>query len=146
MDELDLKLIEELKKNARASISMLSNKLNVPRTTIHYRLMKLVKEGVIESFTIRLNYKKLNRGTTAFILASYDPSSGANQRDVARSVVRLPGVSEVHIISGEWDLLIKVRGRDVEEIGKIVVDRLREIPGIRNTMTCVSFEAVKEEP
>ncbi len=145
MDELDLKLIEELKKNSRASISTLSDKLNVPRTTVHYRLMKLVKEGVIESFTIKLNYKKLNMGTTAFILASYDPSSGASQRDVAKSVARIPGVSEVHIISGEWDLLIKVRGRDVEEIGKIVVDKLREIPGIRNTMTCVSFEAVKEE-
>lgn len=68
-----------------------------------------------------------------------------SQRDVARSISLLEDVAEVHIISGEWDLLIKVRSSSVEEIGKIVVDKLREIKGVKSTMTCVSFVAVKEE-
>ncbi|MDV3103765.1 MULTISPECIES: Lrp/AsnC family transcriptional regulator [Thermococcus] len=145
IDEVDLKLLEELRENARENIASLSKKLKIPRTTVHYRIKKLVDEGVIEKFTIKPNYKKLDLGTTAFILARYDPDSGINQREVARRVAALDGVYEVHIITGEWDLLIKVRARNSEEIGKIVIDRLREIKGISQTVTMVSFVSVKEE-
>ncbi|NJF24029.1 Lrp/AsnC family transcriptional regulator, partial [Thermococcus sp. GR5] len=55
------------------------------------------------------------------------------------------GVYEVHIIAGEWDLLIKVRAPSSEEVGKIVVDKLREIKGVGQTVTMVSFVTVKEE-
>ncbi len=145
LDKIDLRLLEELKKNARENIAALSKKLGIPRTTVHYRIKKLVEEGVIEKFTIKPNYKKLNLGTTAFILARYDPDSGLTQREVAERVATINGVYEVHIIAGEWDLLIKVRAASAEDIGKIVIDKLREIKGIDQTVTMVSFVTVKED-
>ncbi|MBO8173945.1 MAG: Lrp/AsnC family transcriptional regulator [Thermococcus sp.] len=145
LDRIDLKLLEELKENARENIATLSKKLGIPRTTVHYRIKKLVEEGIIEKFTIKPNYKKLNLGTTAFILARYDPDSGLTQREVAEKVASINGVYEVHIIAGEWDLLIKVRAPSAEDIGKIVIDKLREIKGIDQTVTMVSFVTVKED-
>jgi len=145
LDKIDLKLLEELKDNSRENIATLSKKLGIPRTTVHYRIKKLVDEKIIEKFTIKPNYKKLNLGTTAFILARYDPSPGLTQREVAEKVAQIEGVHEVHIIAGEWDLLIKVRASSAEEIGKIVIDKLREIEGINQTVTMVSFVTVKEE-
>lgn len=145
LDRVDQKLLDELKENARENIASLSKKLGVPRTTVHYRIKKLLEEGVIEKFTIKPNYKKLNLGTTAFILARYDPSSGFTQKEVANRVAQLEGVYEVHIIAGEWDLLIKVRAHSAEDIGKIVVDKLREVKGLGQTVTMVSFVTVKEE-
>ena len=145
LDATDMRLLRELKENARANIASLSKKLGIPRTTVHYRIKKLVDEGIIEKFTVKPNYKKLNLGTTAFILARYDPDSGLSQREVADRVAALEGVYEVHIVAGEWDLLIKVRAPNAEEVGKIVVDRLREIKGIGQTVTMVSFVTVKEE-
>ncbi len=145
LDATDMRLLKELKENARENIASLSKKLGIPRTTVHYRIKKLVDEGIIEKFTVKPNYKKLNLGTTAFILARYDPDSGLTQREVADRVAALEGVYEVHIVAGEWDLLIKVRAPNAEEIGKIVVDRLREIKGIDQTVTMVSFVTVKEE-
>ncbi|AHF81191.1 Lrp/AsnC family transcriptional regulator [Thermococcus paralvinellae] len=145
LDRIDLRLLEELKENARENIATLSKKLGIPRTTVHYRIKKLVEEGIIEKFTIKPNYKKLNLGTTAFILARYDPDSGLTQREVAEKVARINGVYEVHIIAGEWDLLIKVRASSAEDIGKIVIDKLREIKGIDQTVTMVSFVTVKED-
>ncbi|WP_457754164.1 Lrp/AsnC family transcriptional regulator [Thermococcus sp.] len=145
LDKIDLRLLEELKKNARENIAALSKKLGIPRTTVHYRIKKLVEEGIIEKFTIKPNYKKLNLGTTAFILARYDPDSGLTQREVAERVATINGVYEVHIIAGEWDLLIKVRAASAEDIGKIVIDKLREIKGIDQTVTMVSFVTVKED-
>jgi len=145
LDRIDLKLLEELKENARENIATLSKKLGIPRTTVHYRIKKLVEEGIIEKFTIKPNYKKLNLGTIAFILARYDPDSGLTQREVAEKVASINGVYEVHIIAGEWDLLIKVRAPSAEDIGKIVIDKLREIKGIDQTVTMVSFVTVKED-
>ncbi|NJE04219.1 Lrp/AsnC family transcriptional regulator [Thermococcus sp. MV11] len=145
LDATDLKLLEELKENARENIASLSKKLGIPRTTVHYRIKKLVEDGVIEKFTVKPNYKKLNLGTTAFILARYEQDSGLSQREVAERIAALEGVYEVHIIAGEWDLLIKVRAPSSEEVGKIVVDRLREIKGVGQTVTMVSFVTVKEE-
>ncbi|AIU69234.1 transcriptional regulator [Thermococcus eurythermalis] len=145
LDATDIRLLRELKENARENIASLSKKLGIPRTTVHYRIKKLVDEGIIEKFTVKPNYKKLDLGTTAFILARYDPDSGLTQREVAERVAALEGVYEVHIVAGEWDLLIKVRAPNAEEIGKIVVDRLREIKGIDQTVTMVSFVTVKEE-
>ena len=145
LDDIDLRLLRELRENARENIASLSKKLGIPRTTVHYRIKKLVEEGVIEKFTVKPNYKKLDLGTTAFILARYDPDSGLNQREVAERVAALEGVYEVHIVAGEWDLLIKVRAPSSEEVGKIVVDRLREVRGVGQTVTMVSFATVKEE-
>jgi Lrp/AsnC family leucine-responsive transcriptional regulator len=53
-------------------------------------------------------------------------------------------VQEVHIITGDWDLLIKLRAENVDKIGKFVVDKLRAIKGIEKTLTCLIFETVKE--
>ncbi|AEK73367.1 transcription regulator, Lrp/AsnC family [Thermococcus sp. 4557] len=145
LDATDLRLLKELKENARENIASLSKKLGIPRTTVHYRIKKLVEEGVIEKFTVKPDYKKLDLGTTAFILARYEPDSGLSQREVAERIAALEGVYEVHIIAGEWDLLIKVRAPSSEEVGKIVVDRLREIKGVGQTVTMVSFVTVKEE-
>jgi Lrp/AsnC family leucine-responsive transcriptional regulator len=50
----------------------------------------------------------------------------------------------VHIITGDWDLLIKLRAESVEAIGKFVVDKLRLIKGLEKTLTCMVFETVKE--
>ncbi|NJE26236.1 Lrp/AsnC family transcriptional regulator [Thermococcus sp. MV5] len=145
IDAMDLKLLRELKENSRENIATLSKKLGIPRTTVHYRIKKLINEGIIEKFTIKPNYKKLNLGTTAFILARYDPEFGLSQREVAKKIAQIEGVHEVHIIAGEWDLLIKIRASSAEEIGKVVVDKLREVKGVGQTVTMVSFVTVKEE-
>jgi Lrp/AsnC family leucine-responsive transcriptional regulator len=53
-------------------------------------------------------------------------------------------VQEVHIITGDWDLLVKLRAENVDAVGKFVVDKLRLIKGLEKTLTCMVFETVKE--
>ena len=49
-----------------------------------------------------------------------------------------------HIISGDWDLIIKVKAEDIGAVGKFVIDKLRTIKGIEKTLTCLAFDTVKE--
>ncbi|MCJ7713514.1 Lrp/AsnC ligand binding domain-containing protein, partial [Candidatus Bathyarchaeota archaeon] len=53
-------------------------------------------------------------------------------------------VQEVHIITGDWDLIIKLRAEAVDSIGKFVIDKLRLINGLEKTLTCMVFETIKE--
>ncbi len=99
---------------------------------------------MIKLFTVAPDYGKLGRPSTAFILVAY-AQGPVSQRELACKISLLPGVFETHIITGEWDLLLKVRGASMQEIGELVIDKLRALPGVARTLTLACFTTVKEE-
>ncbi len=66
------------------------------------------------------------------------------QREVAEKIANLPEIQEVHIIAGDWDMIAKVREKDVEGLGKAVLDKIREIKGVKETVSLIVFESIKE--
>jgi Lrp/AsnC family leucine-responsive transcriptional regulator len=145
LDEFDFHILDALKKDARQTIAELSTSLGMPRATVHERIMRMKKAGVIKRFTIDQDYSLTGLPTMSFVLASYAPVSRTDQHESAKLVGKIPGVLGVYIISGEWDLLIKVRGQSIESIGTLILDRIRNIPGIAKTYTMACFEVVKDE-
>ncbi len=146
LDDKDLAILKVLCRNSRAQISEISKLTDIPRITVYNRIQRMVKEGVIKKFTALLNYKVLDLPVVAFILISFSPDFKISQRTLAKSISVMKNVEEVHIIAGEWDLLVKVRGRTVEDIGNFVVDELRNVEGVEKTLTNVVFETVLDEP
>lgn len=145
IDEKDEMIIAELKKNARDSTKDIAARINIPRVTVHDRIQKMKQQRIIKSFNVTIDYKKIGYGTEVFIFISFAPTPNVSQRELAQRIAQLPGVHEVHIISGEYDLLLKVRGKTLEDIGTLVVDRLRQLKGVDRTLTFACFETVKEE-
>ncbi len=145
VDKKDKIILSELKKNARLSTKKIASNINIPRVTVHDRIQKMVHNGIIKSFTIIPDYHQIELPTTAFVFISYTPNHDTSQRKLATRITKMEGVYEVHIITGEYDLLIKVRGRTMEEIGKLVVDKLRTLPGVKATHTSACFETIKED-
>lgn len=148
LDKKDLEILRILQDDCRITARAISNKTSIPITTVFSKVKRLERLGVVKGYHAVLNSAKLNAGTTAFVLGSfaYRDESGKllSQRDVAKQIAKFPEVQEVHIISGDWDILIKVKERDVESIGKFVVDRLRLVRGVEKTLTCLVFESEKE--
>ena len=145
IDDKDRELITLLKENSRLKIKDIAKKVKMPRTTIHHRMKRLKADKIIKRFTILPDYVQLGSPVTAFILVSFLPTMDAKQREVAERIAELEGVYEVHLISGEWDMLLKVRSSSMEKIGELVIDQLREIKGVGKTVTCGCFSTVKEE-
>ena len=145
MDKKDEMIIAELKKNARNSTKKIAANINIPRVTVRDRIQKMIEQGIIKSFNISIDYKKIGYATEVFIFISFIPTPDVSQRELAKRIAKLPGVYEVHIISGEYDLLLKVRGKSLEGIGILVVDKLRQLKGVGKTLTFACFETVKEE-
>ena len=130
IDKKDKVILAELKKNARESTKKIAAKMKTPRSTIRDRIKKMVNNGIIKSFTIQLNYKKIDLPTTVFVFLSITPNSNIQHRQLASRISKIPGVYEVYMITGDYDLLIKVRGKSIEDIGKIVIDKFRVLPGV----------------
>lgn len=146
IDKKDETILSELKKNARQSTKSIAKHTNIPRVTVHDRIQKMIDRGVIKSFDVNIDYQKIGFSSEVFIFISFLPNPDVSQRQLAKRIAKLAGVYEVHIISGEYDLLLKVRGSSLEDIGKLVVDKLRQLQGVGKTVTFACFETIKEQP
>lgn len=143
VDEKDKQILETLAKDSRIPTKHIAEKLNIPRVTVHTRIEKLKQEGVIKQFTIIADYAKLGLPVTAFVFVEYAYNDDLTQKDLAMLIAEIDNVFEVHLITGEWDILVKIRGSTLEEIGKIVLDEIRPMKGVTKTITCPSFVNIK---
>ncbi len=143
MDDKDSRILDELSRNSRQSTALISRSTGIPRVTVHDRLDKLKKNGVIKRFTVELDYAKLGLPVTALALVTYDRSANLDQHEVARKIAELSGVYEVQIISGQWDFLVKVRAASINDVGMLVIDAIRKVEGVNQTLTMAVFETVK---
>ncbi|RLG51846.1 MAG: Lrp/AsnC family transcriptional regulator [Thermoproteota archaeon] len=143
MDSKDLRILKLIQENCKLTVRELARLVKSPATTVHSRIKKLEREGVIKGYKAIVDAGKVGFRTTAFILVSFS-YNGLSQREVARKIAGIPEVQEVHIITGDWDMILKVKVRDVEELGRLVIDKLRTIEGVEKTLTCVVLDTAKE--
>ena len=149
LDEKDVAILALIQENSKLTAKQISKKVNAPITTVFAKIKRMEEQKLIVNYRAVLAPKKIGRGTAAFILAAVSYRSKAaslplSQRDVAEEIAKFPEVQEVHIITGDWDLLVKLRAESVDAVGKFVVDKLRLISGLEKTLTCMVFETVKE--
>jgi Lrp/AsnC family leucine-responsive transcriptional regulator len=149
LDEKDSAILMLIQENSKLTAKQIAKKVNAPITTVFAKTKRMEELGIIKEYRAIVAPEKLSAGTAAFILASVSYRAKADdmpisQRVVAEEIARFPEVQEVHIITGDWDLLVKLRAENVDVIGKFVVDKLRLIKGLEKTLTCMVFETVKE--
>ncbi|MDG6998934.1 MAG: Lrp/AsnC family transcriptional regulator [Nitrososphaerota archaeon] len=143
-DEKDETILQKLRLDASQPVSEIASELRLPRTTVQERIRRLVNNGTIKRFTIQTDYTKLGRPVTVFILVSFTAGTGVSQKEAATKIADIPDVCEVHVISGDWDIIVKARGESIQAVGDLVLDKIRNVRGVERTLTCTSFAAIKE--
>ena len=140
-------LLRALQQNSRRSLRELAKEAGLPLSTAHEKIRRLERDGFIKGYHAVLDEKKLGFPVTGFILASinYETGEKISQKKIAEKISALSNVQEVHIITGDWDMLIKVKSKSVEELGRFVTEKLRNVQGVGKTLTNVVFETAKEE-
>jgi DNA-binding Lrp family transcriptional regulator len=149
LDDKDLAILVFIQRDCKLTAREIARKIDSPITTVFAKIKRMEELGIIKEYKAILDPSKLDCSTTAFILASVsygvkNRDMQISQRDIAKEIARFPEVQEVHIITGDWDLLIKLKGKNVDAVGKIVIDKLRFVKGIEKTLTCMVFETCKE--
>jgi len=140
-DEIDLKLLNILGRNARASYRELAKELGVSVATVSYRISRLQRNGFIKGFTVLLDYQKIGYDITAVIgLVIREGRLLEVQKELANE----PNVVAVYDVTGEVDSIVIARFRDRHELSQFV-KKVLKMPYVERTSTHVVLETVKEE-
>jgi len=139
IDETDARILELLSRDAKMRIHLLARKVGIPASTAHHRIKRMEKEGIISGYTIRKNYKKLGYGILAHVLVFVDVTElkkmKKTQQDIATSLSHIEGAERAEIITGEADLLLTVRCRDMDDYRRILLGKIQAVEGITETRT-----------
>lgn len=146
LSETDLRLLRLLQQDCRQPITKIAKTLGIPATTAYDKVRRLEERGIIRDYMAILNEEELGLPTTALVLVSvgYPPESEFSQEAVAERLAEFPEISEVYIIAGDWDLMLKIRSQSIEDVGHFVIRQLRNVQGIAKTKTISVFRRVKE--
>ncbi len=146
LDEKDWKILDALREDAKLSRQQIAKKTGLPVMTVHNRICKLEQERIIKQYTLLLDHKKLGKALTAYMLVHVDTNvlgKGITREEYLKRLQMLPGIEEIKSIAGHFDLLLKFRLRDMEEMRDTLVGKLRKIPGVGNTETIFVLDDIK---
>lgn len=134
LDDTDIKLIGTLRKDARISYTELSKELNLSDVAIKKRIDKLISNKVIENFTINLNLKNINKPIHAFFFLKCTPSESERIKEHIKENAE---ILKIFSTLGEYDFMIEVATRDVEQLRKIAEENIGSIRGVNQVRTLV---------
>jgi DNA-binding Lrp family transcriptional regulator len=144
MDKKDEAIIRILSRKAGLSSRTLSEMLKLPISTVHRRIKKLEREGVIQGYKAVVNFEKTSRpiGTLLMVnLAEVIPGKGhIPKKEIMKSLTRFNEVEEiVEVQAADFDLMVKARFENLKEQAKFVED-LRSIDGIEEISSAIIIE------
>jgi DNA-binding Lrp family transcriptional regulator len=133
MDDLDLRLIDALRADARAPAARLARSLGLSRTTVQSRLERLERQGVIAGYTVRLSDAHERGQIHAYVLITVSHKQSAAVVAAAR---RLPAVRRLQSVSGPFDLIAEVVAPTVAEMDGMI-DTLGALEGVERTTSTI---------
>ena len=136
-DGKDWKIIEELRKDSRQTVREIAKATGIRPSTVHQRITRLRKDGAIEKFTVKLDNSASGEN---FIVLMFVSTS----KDLLPSFFQNRHIKEAFGVTGEYDLMLKLKFSDVEEFNKFVIG-LRKNKAITKTITSIATITLKEE-
>ena len=144
LDKIDLKILNALQSNARISNIELARQVGLSATPCSERVRNLEALGYIDSWGASLNPRLLNLELLVFVEITLTRTSPDVFQEFGDAVVRLPQILECHLVSGNFDYLLKARVADMAAYRKLLGETLLTLPGVSDSRTYVVMEEVKE--
>ncbi len=142
IDQLDAKIIEELRRDARAKVSAIASRLKVPQATVRLRIAQLEKSKVIRGYAPILDSAKL--GMPLKVVITLKISGSFSQDKTSEKILRIPDIVGLYGLSGDTDGMLVLRGRDLADINRKIM-MLRAIPEIVSSNTQFILRSLVDE-
>lgn len=144
LDRIDRNILRILQAEGRISFTELGERVGLSTTPCTERVRRLEREGLILGYHAHLNPQRLGAGLLVFVELSLDHKSGDTFEEFRRAVLKLPHVLECHLVSGDFDYLVKARISEMASYRKLLGDILLRLPHVRESKSYVVMEEVKE--
>lgn len=132
-DDIDRKLIALLQANSRMATSELARKLGLARSTVHERITRLERDGVISGFTVTLSKDPFSDYPQALVMLSV---ASKQSQKVLKTLQQIPEVKWCLAISGEYDLSLLIEAPALTDLDSIL-DEMGALPGVDRTMSSI---------
>lgn len=138
IDNVDLKILEILSKNAKKPYTEVAKLANVSGGTVHVRMRKMEEMGIIQGNTLIIDYARLGFDVTAFI--GIFLSKSALYDEVVDELKKIPEIINIHYTTGNYSMFAKIHCRDTRHLKDLLHDKIQRIEGIVRTDTMISLE------
>ncbi|OMH25903.1 Lrp/AsnC ligand binding domain-containing protein [Motiliproteus sp. MSK22-1] len=144
LDRIDRNILRKLQENGRMSYVELASEVGLSTTPCLERVRRLEKDGVIKGYTAILEPKLLEAALLVFVEISLTYRSGTVFDDFKREVMKIPHVMECHLVSGDFDYLIKARISEMSAYRELLGELLLALPNVDKSRSYIVMEEVKE--
>jgi Lrp/AsnC family transcriptional regulator for asnA, asnC and gidA len=142
IDDLDLKILSELSKDASISVPKLSKKVNINASVVYSRIKRLIKRGLIKKFTVIINDEALGLNVKALTGINMDSKLRDN---VLNELFKIPEVREVSEVTGRFDVLVTMNSRSLDEMHQLISEKVGRIEGVQKTETFIEMRKTARE-
>lgn len=136
LDDVDVALLRALSADGRASLRQLAATLGVSTPTVGERMAKLERAGVITGYAAQIDWSAIGYGETVYL--SVSAAADVDVSEIMTGLWDIPEVQDVNLITGELDLLVRLRVRDYAHLRSLLMDRVWQLAGVQGTSTLLS--------
>ena len=144
LDRIDQSIIRELQKNSRITVTELASRVGLSKTPCQVRMRRLEEHGYITGYTALVNQTKLGLSHIAFAQVTMNDTSSSALTAFNKAVQNVSAVEQCHMIAGNFDYLLKVRTRNMQEYRQVLGEEISALPHVLQTSTFVVMENVKD--
>ncbi|MBF7072854.1 leucine-responsive transcriptional regulator Lrp [Glaciecola sp. MH2013] len=143
IDRIDRKILTELQSDGKLSNVELAKRVGLSASPCLERVKRLEQQGYITGYTALVDPNKLGAAMLVFVEITLSKTSVDIFADFSSAVQSLEDIQECHLVSGNFDFLIKARVADMSSYRKLLGDTLLRLPGVSESRTYVVMEEVK---
>jgi Lrp/AsnC family transcriptional regulator, leucine-responsive regulatory protein len=144
MDRTDKIILAHLQRQGNMPLADLAEKAGLAASTCHRRVKALEAEGIITGYTAALDRKALGLANEFFVEVSLTGQSEDTLEKFEKAVQRVPEILECHLMSGQFDYLLRVVARDTEDYERIHRTKLSRLPGLQRIQSMLALRTIKD--
>ncbi|MEZ3115299.1 Lrp/AsnC family transcriptional regulator [Halobaculum sp. MBLA0147] len=142
LDETDREILRILQRDARTPFSEIAREIDMSSATVHERVSQMEETGVIDGYHAAVDPDAVGYGVSALVglrvEQGHEDESLARLRDV-------PGVREIHLTTGEWDVMMRVYAEDTDGLRDLMFEQIADMDGFDRSQTMVVLDTDYEE-
>jgi Lrp/AsnC family leucine-responsive transcriptional regulator len=144
LNKTDRNILTILQSNGRLSYAEIARRVGLSTTPCIERIKRLEREGIITGYTALLDPSKVGAELLVFVQIRLARTSQAIFEEFKAAIIQLAEVQECHLVSGNFDYLIKARVADMSAYREFLGETLLTLPGVHESTSYVVMEPVKE--
>jgi len=141
LDDTDREILRILQEDARTPFSEIARRIDMSSATVHDRVSRMKENGVITGYHAEVDPKAVGYDVSAVV--GFRVEQGRETRVLDR-LSDIDGIQEIHLTTGDWDVIAKLFVTDADELRELLFDRIADMDGVIRSNTMVVLDTPHE--